>query len=80
MRYSHQTQGTVIEHTDFDVIIGQCVVSDRNLICAILIRHKALSYNTQTLTSSSDSVLCLIGICYALFSSDTRHCHTTHSL
>ena len=28
--------------TDFDVTIGQCVVSDRNLAFAILIRHKTL--------------------------------------
>ena len=31
--------GTVVRQTDFDVIIGQCVVSDRNLACAILFRH-----------------------------------------
>ena len=34
---------TVVRQTDFDVTIGQCVVSDRNLACAILIRHKTLS-------------------------------------
>ena len=34
---------TVVRQTDFDVTIGQCVVSDRNLSCAILIRHKTLS-------------------------------------
>ena len=34
---------TVVQHTDFDVIIGQSAVSDRNLACAILIRHKKLS-------------------------------------
>ena len=29
--------------TDFDVNIGRCVVSDRNLACAAFIRHKTLS-------------------------------------
>ena len=33
--------GTVVRLTD--VTIGQCVVSDRNLARAILIRHKTLS-------------------------------------
>ena len=28
---------------DFDVTIGQCGVSDKNLLSAILIRHKTLS-------------------------------------
>ena len=34
--------GTVVGLTDFDVTIGQCVVSDRNLACAVLIRHETL--------------------------------------
>ena len=34
--------GTVVG-ADFDVIIGECVVSDRNLARAILITHKTLS-------------------------------------
>ena len=29
---------TVVRQTDFDVIIGQCVVSDGNLASAILIK------------------------------------------
>ena len=33
----------------------------------------------QTLTSPSDSVLCLIGLKYALFSSNTKHCPTVKS-
>ena len=35
--------GTVVRLTDSDVTIGQCVVSDRNLVCAFLIRYKTLS-------------------------------------
>ena len=35
---------TVVGQTDFDVTIGQCVASDRNLACAVqIIRHKTLS-------------------------------------
>ena len=34
---------TVEGQTDFDVIIGQCVVSDKTLACAILVRRKTLS-------------------------------------
>ena len=43
--------------------------------------HQALSYDKQTLTSPSESVLCLIGInvACATFSSDTRHCPTLKS-
>ena len=33
----------VLKQMDFDVNIGQCVVSNRNLACLILIRHKILS-------------------------------------
>ena len=32
-----------LRQRDFDVIIGERVVSDRNLGCAILIKHKILS-------------------------------------
>ena len=32
--------GTVVGQTDFNVTIGQCAVSYRNLAYAILIRHK----------------------------------------
>ena len=35
--------GTVIRQTDFDISIGQCLVSDRNLACAFLIRRKTQS-------------------------------------
>ena len=35
--------GTAVRQTDFDVIIGQFVVSDRNLGCKILIIHSTLS-------------------------------------
>ena len=35
--------GTVVGQTDFDVAIEQCVVSDRNLECAVPIRRKTLS-------------------------------------
>ena len=34
---------TVVRQTDFDVTIRQRVVSDRNLACTLLIRHKTLS-------------------------------------
>ena len=33
----------VVRQTDFDGTVGQLVVSDRNLACAIIIRHKTLS-------------------------------------
>ena len=52
---SDPLSGIVIRQTDFVVIIGQCVVSDRNLACAILLRH-------MTLTSPLDSVLYLISL------------------
>ena len=32
-----------MRQTDYDVTIEECVVSDRNLACADLIRHKTLS-------------------------------------
>ena len=35
--------GTAVRQTDFDVTLGQSVVSDRNPACAIFIRHKTLS-------------------------------------
>ena len=38
-----RSSGTVAQQTDFDVSVGQCLVSDRNLAGAILIRHKTLS-------------------------------------
>ena len=38
--------------TDFDVTIGQCVVSDRKLTCAILMRHTKQQH-CPTLTSKS---------------------------
>ena len=41
--FSDPVSDTVVRQTDFDVIIGQCVVSDRNLAWAILIKHKELS-------------------------------------
>ena len=34
---------TVLRQTHFDVIIRQCVMSDRNLAYAVLIRHKTQS-------------------------------------
>ena len=33
--------------TDFDVTIGQCVESDRNLACAILIGQRTLTGQTD---------------------------------
>ena len=45
---------TVVRQTGFDVTIGQCAVSDRTLAWPVAVR--------QTLTTSSDSVLCLIAI------------------
>ena len=38
-----QFTDTVIWQTDFGITIGQYVVSERNLVCTILIRHKTLS-------------------------------------
>ena len=38
-----QLSGTVTRQRDFDVNIGQCVVSDSKLACAVLIRHKTQS-------------------------------------
>ena len=35
--------GTFLRQTDFDVTIGRCVVSDRNLACAVFLRRKTLS-------------------------------------
>ena len=35
--------GAIVRHTDSDVTIGQRLVSDRNLACAVLIRNKTLS-------------------------------------
>ena len=35
--------GTLLEQTDFDATIGQQVVSDRNLACAFVVRHKRVS-------------------------------------
>ena len=40
---------------------------------------ETLSYDGQTLTSPSDSVLCLTGIQHPLFSSDARRCPTVES-
>ena len=40
---SELLSATVVRQRDSDVTIGQRVVSDRNLACAILIRHTALS-------------------------------------
>ena len=37
---------------DFDVTIGQYVVSDRNLACAILIRHETLPEGEVSLFAS----------------------------
>ena len=42
--------------------------------------YQAASYDRQTLTSPSDSVLSLIGIYHALFLSDPGHCPTVKSI
>ena len=34
---------SVVQQTDFDVTVGQCVVSGNDLARAILIRHETLS-------------------------------------
>ena len=39
----HPLSGTVVRQADTDATIGQCVVSDRYLACAVLTRHKTLS-------------------------------------
>ena len=45
--------GTVAGQTNFDVIVGQYVVCDRNLAFSILFRHKALfHYEFKALTGS----------------------------
>ena len=41
------------------------------------IHYQTLSYDRQTLTSPSDSVLCLIGIQHVILQSDTRNCPMT---
>ena len=62
------TSPTIVRQTDCDVTIGRCVVSDRILACAILIRHETQSdsehkvYLLQCQSTGSDVVLrqCLI--------------------
>ena len=44
---------TVVRQTDFDVNIGQCLLSDRNLVCATLIKHKTLSDGEASVCSQS---------------------------
>ena len=39
--------GTVVWQTDFGVTMGQCVVSDRNLVCTVLIGHKTADEASQ---------------------------------
>ena len=58
--------------TDFDVSNGRCLlVSNRNLACTIFLTRKTLSYDRQTLTSPTVSVLFQIEIQHTLSSSDT---------
>ena len=37
-----QLSGTVVQQTDFDLTIEQCVVTNVDLACAILIRQRTL--------------------------------------
>ena len=49
---------TVVRQADFDVTIGHCVVSDRNLPRAILIGRKTLS-PVKSVCSHSNCMVCL---------------------
>ena len=51
---------TVVRQTEFDVTIGQCVVSDRNLARAALIRHKTLSNGLGQGLSAPTATLCFV--------------------
>ena len=51
----------------------------RGAFLKIPIDYQALSFHRQTLTSPSDSVLCVIEIQHSLFSSDTKYCPTVKS-
>ena len=55
-----QASGTVVQ-TDFDVTVGQCIVSDRNPACAVLIRHETLFRSTvksHSLCSQANCMFC----------------------
>ena len=51
--------------TDFDVTIGQCVVSDLNLTCAVLIKHTLSDGEVNSVCSCSSCMfhLTVVGHC-----------------
>ena len=55
--------------TDFDVTIGQCAESDRNLACTALVRH-------NTTLSNGEAKVCLLPWQLSVLS----HCHMTDRL
>ena len=65
-KVSDPLSGNVVQRKGFDVTIGECAVSDRNLA------HIFLSRQTKSLMSPSDRVLCLIRILNTLFPADTN--------
>ena len=56
----HPLSGTAVGQTDFDVTIGQCVMSDKNLACTILMRHKTMSdgERSEPVCSHSNCMFC----------------------
>ena len=62
--------GTFLRQTDSDVTRGQCSVSDRNLVPAVLIRHSALS----------DGEVCLsvpiATVCFVSLSHHSEYCRS----
>ena len=56
--------GTVVRQTDFDVTIGQCAVSDKNLARAILIRHKKL-FDGETIATVCFVSATVVGQCFS---------------
>ena len=66
LRHDVQRSRGTIRHsrtTDYDVTIGQCVASNRNLPCAFLIRHKTLSdgkVKSKSVCSHSYCMFCPI--------------------
>ena len=61
----HAFSGFVIQQTGIDLTIGQCLVSDRNLACAILITllHALFSLDTRDCLTVESKSVCSLSSC-----------------
>ena len=55
--------GTVMLQKHFDITVTECDVSDRNLPCTILLRHKTLSQRSQRVSAPTATV-CSVKLSY----------------